>query len=200
MEEIQAPADAKKRIEYSVPDNTEPLISVVTDKEASGFDIQIMFKHPKANSISYTDYRNQLMRMLYTNILDARFTELSQKPDAPFLYAGPGYGSFIVGRTIDAYSLSAGAKENQIEKCVEVLITENEKIRQFGVTASELEREKKNILTMYEKAAKESDKTESANYADELVRNYLTLECIPGIVREFEIVKEYMPGISLGRT
>ncbi len=31
------PVDPKTRIEFSVPDNTEPLISVVTDKEASGF-------------------------------------------------------------------------------------------------------------------------------------------------------------------
>lgn len=193
---IAMPVDAKKRIEYSVPDNTEPLISVVTDKEASGFAIQIMFKHPKANSISYTDYRDQVMRMLYTNILTARFTEISQKPDAPFMYAGPGYGSFI-GRAVDVYSLYAGAKENQIDKCIELLITENEKVRQFGVTASELEREKKNILTMLEKLAKESDKTESANYADEFIRNYLEQECIPGIEKEFAIVKEFMPGISL---
>jgi zinc protease len=193
---IPTPVNVKKRIEYSVPDNTDPLISVVTDKEASGYAIQIMFKHPKANSITFTDYRDQVMRLLYTNILTARFTELSQKPDAPFMYAGPGYGSFI-GRAVDVYSLYAGAKENQIDKCIEVLITENEKVRQFGVTASELEREKKNILTMYEKMAKESDKTESANYADEFIRNYLEQECIPGIEKEFEIVKEFMPGISL---
>lgn len=193
---IPAKVNSKARIEFPVPENTEPLISVVTDREASGFDVQIMFKHPKASSITFTDYRNQLLRMLYTNILDARFNEISQKPDAPFMYAGPGYGSFI-GRTVDVYSLSAGAKENQVEKCIDILISENERIRQFGVTAPELEREKRNILMMYEKVSKESDKTESANYADEFVRNYLTQECIPGIIKEFEIVKEYLPGISL---
>jgi zinc protease len=34
----------KTRIEYPVPDNVEPLISVVTDKEASGFDATIFFQ------------------------------------------------------------------------------------------------------------------------------------------------------------
>jgi zinc protease len=193
---IPARNGQKERVEYSVPENDQPLISVVTDKEASGFDIQIMFKHQKANSISYTDYRNQLMRTLYTNILSARFAELSQKPDAPFLFAGPGYGSFV-GRSIDVYSLYAGAKENQMDKCIDVLLTENEKARQFGVTASELERGKKNILAMYEKLAKESDKTESGNFADEFIRNFLDKECIPGIIKEFEIVKEFLPGITL---
>ena len=68
--------------------------------------------------------------------------------------------------------LSVGAKENQIEKSLEIVLTENERARQFGFTATELEREKKDILSMYEKMAKESDKTESGSYADEFVRNY----------------------------
>ena len=90
-----------------------------------------------------------------------------------------------------------GAKENQIEKSLEVVLTENERVRQFGFTATELEREKKDILSIYEKMAKESDKTESRSYADEFIRNYLDQECIPGIQKEFEIAKEYFPGITL---
>ena len=193
---IPKPESPNRRVEYSVPENTEPLISVVTDKEASGFMAAIMFKQPKSNSITFNDYRNTLMRNLYTGMLNSRLQEISRKPEAPFMYAGSGYGSFI-GRTIDVYELSVGAKENQIEKSIETVMTENERVRQFGFTASELEREKKDILTNYENAAKESDKTESRSYADEFIRNYLDQECIPGILKEFEIVKEYLPGITL---
>ncbi len=193
---IPKPSDPEKRVEYPVPGNVDPLISVVTDKEASGFGIGLFFKHPHANSITYSDYRNTIIRMLYTGMLNNRFQEITQKPDAPFLYAGSGYGSFI-GRTIDVYSLSAAAKENQIEKSLELLLTENERVRQFGFTSTELEREKKDILSMYENIAKEADKTVSATYADEFVRNYLTRECIPGYQKEYEIVKEFLPGITL---
>ena len=42
---------------------------------------------------------------------------------------------------------------------MEVVLTENERVRQFGFMATELEREKKDILSMYEKMSKESDKT-----------------------------------------
>jgi len=185
-----------KRVEFPVPDNAEPLISVVTDKEASGYSASVFFKHPKSDNITFNDYRNQLMRVLYTGILNNRLQEITQKPDAPFLGAGADYGSFI-GRTIDTYSLSVAAKENQIEKSLEVVLTENERVRQFGFTATELEREKKDILSNYEKMAKESDKTESRSYADEFVRNYLDKECIPGIQKEYEIVKDYLPGITL---
>ncbi|MCJ7446658.1 MAG: insulinase family protein [Bacteroidales bacterium] len=193
---IPKPVSPNRRTEYSVPDNVEPLISVVKDKEASDFSAAIMFKQPKSNSITFTDYRNTLMRNLYTGMLNSRLQEIAQKPDAPFMYAGSGYSSFI-GRSIDIYSLSVGAKENQIEKSIEAVMTENERVRQFGFTASELEREKKDILSLYEKMSKESDKTESRSYADEFIRNYLDQECIPGILKEFEIVKEFLPGITL---
>jgi zinc protease len=196
FEKIPKPVSPNTRKEYSVPENIEPLISIVTDKEASGFSAAIMFKQPKSNSITFTDYRNTLMRNLYTGMLNSRLQEITRKPDAPFMYAGSGYGSFI-GRSIDVYELSVGAKENQIEKSIETVMTENERVRQFGFTASELEREKKDILTYYENAAKEADKTESRSYADEFIRNYLDQECIPGILKEFEIVKEYLPGITL---
>jgi len=185
-----------KRVEYPVPGNNEPLISVVTDKEASGFDASIFFKHPKSESITFGDYRNQLMRTLYTGMLNSRLQEIAQKPESPYLYAGAGYGSFI-GRAVDVYSLSVGAKENQIEKSLEVVLIENERVRQFGFTSTELEREKKNVLSNYEKMAKESDKTESASYANEFIRNYLDKECIPGIQKEFEITKTFLPGITL---
>jgi len=188
--------NAAERVEYGVPDNDDPLISVVTDKEASGFSIEIMYKQPHAESVTYDDYRNSQKRSLFISMLNTRFRELLQEPDAPFLMAGSSYGPFI-GRTIDVYSLYAAAKENQIEQSIELLLTENERVRQYGFTASELERTKKDILALYENVAKEADKTLSSEYADEFVRNYMTGECIPGYKKEYEIVKEILPGITL---
>ena len=193
---IPAKSNPQPRIEFPVPENTDPLISVVTDKEASGFDAQIMFKQPKAASITYKDYRNSQMRSLYTSMFNTRLQEIARKPDAPFMYAGGGYGSFI-GRSLDVYSLYVSSKENQLDKSIELILSENEKVRQFGFNNSELEREKKNILTMYEQGAKEADKTVSSTFADEFIRNYMTRECIPGYQKEYEMVKELLPGITV---
>jgi len=139
----------RPREEYPVPGNEEPLVSVVTDREATGSSIQVMFKHPAAKSVTYGDYRNSLYRMIFTSILNKRLMEITRKPDAPFLMSGSEYGSFI-GRSIDVYGLFAAAKENRIEESLEVIMTENERVSRFGFTASELEREKKDIYTIYE--------------------------------------------------
>jgi len=193
---IPKAVNPKPRIDENIPGNKLPLISVVTDKEASGYNIQIMYKHPVDKQLTYGDYRSTIIRGLITSMLSKRYQEIGQKPDAPFLYAGAGYGSFV-GRTIEVYSLYAGSKENQMDKSIDVLLTENERARKFGFASTELEREKKALLTSYEKMEKESDKTESANYADEFVRNFLTQECIPGIKAEYAFVKDILPGITV---
>jgi zinc protease len=193
---IPSAVNPKARVEFPIPGNTDPLISVVTDKEAMDYSAIVFFKHPKSDKGLYGDYREQIMQTLYTGILNKRLREIAQKPESPFLGSGTGYGSFI-GRSVDAYQLMVSAKENQIEKSLEVVLTENERVRRFGFLASELEREKKDMLTMLEKMAKEADKTESSSYADEYTRNYLDKEPIPGIQKEFEITREFLPGISV---
>jgi len=193
---IPKPVKPNPRIEYSVPGNDEPLISVVTDKEASGYSAQIMFKQPKADAVTYNDYRKSQMRALFNAMFNTRLQEITQKPDAPFIYAGAGYGSFIE-RSVDVYSLSVAAKENHLKKSIEIILLENEKVRQFGFNESELEREKKNYLSFYERIAREADKTESSTFADEFIRNYFTKESIPGYRKEYELVKELYPGIKV---
>jgi zinc protease len=193
---IPKSVNPKARVEFPIPDNSDPLISVVTDKEATDYSAVVFFKHPKSDKGRYGDYREQLMQSLYTAMLNKRLREISLKPESPFLGSGAGYGSFI-GRSVDAYQLMVSAKENQIEKSLETVLTENERVRRFGFLASELEREKKDLLTMMEKMAKEADKTESASYADEYLRNFLEKEPIPGIQKEYEITRDFLPGITL---
>lgn len=193
---VPAAVNPQKREEHIVPGNTEPLISVVTDKEATGYTAMIFFKHPKSANGTYGEYRDQILRSLYTGMLNNRLGEIAQKPESPFVYAGSGYGSFI-GRSIETYQLMASAKENQIERSIEVILAENERVRRFGFLASELERQKKDMLAMYETMAKEADKTESSSYADEYLRNYLENEPIPGIKKEFELVSAFLPGVTL---
>jgi zinc protease len=95
------------------------------------------------------------------------------------------------------YQLIAQVKENSILDGLEYLLTEANRVRQFGFTASELERQKAEQLRMYESMNKERDKTESRNYADEFIRNFLQDELIPGIEVEYNLNKQFLPGVTL---
>jgi len=88
-------------------------------------------------------------------MLSARFSELAQKPDAPFIAAGAGRGLFV--RTKEATRLNALVKQDAIEPTLDVLFTEAERVARFAFTAPEVERQKRNLLRSLERAVAEKD-------------------------------------------
>ncbi|MCX6251639.1 MAG: insulinase family protein [Bacteroidetes bacterium] len=193
---IQNPGSEKPRTNYDLPDNKEPLIAINTDKEATGNNLLLFYKHPLKIEKTLGDYREALVAQLFTGMLNQRFNEISQKPESPYVYAGAQYGRFLA-RSKDAYILYAGPKESQIENALRTLLAENERVKQFGFTQTELDRQKEEMLSNYEKAAKEWDKTESLNLTDDYVQNYLSGDPIPGAQKEFKYVKTLIPDIKL---
>jgi len=196
FEKIEPVKKPRDRGTYDVPDNNEPLISVASDKENTYTIVQLYYKHPVKDPTTVRAYRSGLKASLYNEMLNNRIKEISQKPDAPFVFASSRYGGFWV-RSKSAYSSFAVPKENKINESLEIILAENEKVKRFGFTKSELDRAKKSVLTRYEKMANESDKIESRNFAREYVSNYLEQEAIPGIKQENKYAQEFVPAITL---
>ncbi len=192
---IQPAANPRKRANVDVPRNKEPLVAVATDKEATLTSVELMFKLPKEEVRTVGDVRQLLMSRLFSSMLSARLSEISQKPDAPFAQAFAGKGAFV--RSLDIFDLNALAKDGQIEKAAEALITEAHRVDQFGFLASELDRAKQNTLRFYERAYNERDKRESGPLADEYVRHFLTNEHVPGIEVEYQLAEQLLPTITL---
>ena len=193
---IKNPSIIKKRIEYGLPDNEEPLVSIQTDPEATNNSMQFFYKHKSKIVEKVGDYRQSIINQLYNGMLNNRFNEISQQPDAPFVYAYSYYGAFLA-RSSDSYATFGMMKENQIDDGFDVLLTESERVKRFGFTETELQRQKDEMLSRYKKMAKEFDKTESKSYAREYVSNFLTKESMPGIKNELKYVEEFLPGITL---
>ncbi len=196
FETIPNPSDERVRKVYGLPDNDQPIIAVATDKEATSNQVAVFWKHNKSPLITTRDYRKSLMYSLIGGMLNERFSEISRKPDAPFVYAGCGYGGFLV-RTKDAWQCFAVPKTNMIKESLARILEENMRAKKYGFTAGELERQKASILSNYENMLQEKDKTNSSSYVDEYVRNFLEQEAFPGIDKEYQLVKELLPGITL---
>jgi zinc protease len=193
---LQNPPNERERVVYDLPDNKDPLIAITTDKEATGNMILMFYKHPGKTVVNLGDFREELMSELFSGMLNQRFSEISQRPESPYIFAGAGYGKFLA-RTKDSYIVNAMPKENQIDKSLETLLAENERVKRFGFTATEFERQKEELLSNYEKAALEADKTESARFANEYVGNYLSNDPIPGAAKKFKYVKNILPDIKV---
>ena len=193
---IPAAKSPKPRPSFDVPAHPGTLYTVASDKEASGgASVAAYSLFPVRDQTTVGAYRRQLVEGLFSSMLSARFGEIAQKPDAPFLGAGASRGSFV--RTEEATTLNAFTKEDGIEKGLEAMFTEADRVAEFGFTATELDRQKVGMLRGIERAVLEKDKQESSSLAAEFIRNFLEHEPIPGIVYENDLYQRFVPSITL---
>ncbi len=194
---IPAVENALERYYVNIPFNYEPIFGLITDKEATSTSINVSFKHMPVprheHDINY--YRLGIIRSLYAQMFSQRIQEIIQQKEPPFVSARSMYTEYV--HNLDLYYIDAGAKKNEEDKALSAIMTENERVKRFGFTPGELKRAKANYLTHFESAYKQRDKISNDSYAREYTRNYLENEPIPGIEREYELVQEMLPGISI---
>jgi zinc protease len=194
---IPKPVNPKLRLKYGIPAGKETQTLIVTDPEQRYSVVTIYYKQPEIKEAQTdAEYRASIIRQLFNAMMSSRLQEISQRPDAPFLGASSGYGKLIGDK--DALTLAAYSKDGAgISKATQALLEENERVRQNGFTQGELERAKAAALAGMENIYNERNKQESSTLAEELIRNFITKEPIPGIEKEYEMYKQYMPGIKL---
>ncbi len=188
--------NAPKRTIFEIPDQEGTVVKVISDEEATNTTVQVYYKSDVFRIKTWQDYKQSLIHSLYSGMLNIRLRELTQQPDPPFIFAGGSYGS-TYNRNKDAFSVYAGVSETGIEKGLHAVLTESERVKQFGFTEGEMTRYKMELIKGYEKAFNERGKTESNSYVDEYQGNFLVEEVIPGIEYEYNFAKYIMDKITL---
>ena len=146
--------------------------------------------------VTVNDYKNDLIEGLFTTMLNNRLDELTNSATPPFTY-GYSYHGETWARTKEAYQSFAMSQEDKQLEALKVLVTENERAKKYGFTARELDRAKADMLSRYENAYKDRDKTNSDNFVEEYQTHFLTNAPSPGIEWEFAAVKQMLPKVEL---
>ncbi len=192
---IPAPPERRPRPSFDVPDHADTLYAIATDPEATMTTVALYNMLPLRDQTTVGAYRQQQVERLYAGMLNSRLSEISLKPNPPFLRAGTERGIFV--RTKEAASLMALVKEDQITRGLAALVTESVRAAKFGFSAGELDRERRDVLRGYESAFAERDKEESADLAAEFIRAYTQKEPTPGMTYEYGLVQRFLPEITL---
>ncbi|MEP2025456.1 MAG: insulinase family protein [Reichenbachiella sp.] len=190
------PENERTREDFKVPDNSEPLVAVTSDKEATNTIFKIMYKSEPEIMVTGEDFRNAIIQSLFTSMVNQRLRDLLQEANPPYLYASTSIGSFIA-RSKSAFSCFAVPKPDDIEGGIRTLMNEIKRVELHGFNASELKTEKLNLMEAFESMYKEKDKTESEALVNELVDHFLEMTPVPGIEYEYEFVKKHLDGITL---
>jgi zinc protease len=193
--QIPSSLNPRERKEYEVPRHLETLISIASDEEASFTNVNVMNKLPKAKTKTMGDMRASILRSAYNGMFNERLEEIGKEADPPFVFAYTGYSGDV--GDIDSYSSFAMVPEGKSIEALERLLLENKRVLEHGFTASELERQKKNMMESAERRYKEMDKTNSGQLAMRYVYNYLDDNPIPSPSQILKIYKQYLPGITV---
>ncbi|HPE78259.1 MAG TPA: insulinase family protein, partial [Draconibacterium sp.] len=192
---IPAAKNPRPKKYFEIPDHKETLVSINTDKEAQYPLSFVFYKHPLEKSKTLGDYRESIMEGLYNGMINNRLSEKLQQAEPPFLMAQSSYSTMFGPKSV--YQSVAVANNGKIEEGLKAVLIENERVRQFGFTETELERQKTALLNGIEKSYNERNNQKSINFANEYKRNFLmTEEPFPGIENEFEYFKAFLPTIT----
>lgn len=192
---MKNPVKQRARVEVPVTARAKSMAMTVTDKEATAYAVEMSYPFVKQKpETTEADYRQYLVKNLFTSVLNQRLTELSQSSKPPFLYGFSYFSSYARG--YEGFTAAAGASQEGPEAALKALATEIERVKKYGYTENELERAKKQMLAGMERTYNNRDKTESARYVDEYVQHFLTKEPAPGIEKEYGYYKTFLPTID----
>lgn len=198
--DIPAPQNPTPRPYYPVEDNTEPIVSIITDKEAPNIILYFFHKYDPlspAERASIVGLADNYLSAVCSQMLNERLEALLHRADPPFVYAESYNGPFLVARTKKAFTMAAIAQEGKLDSTLTALVRETERVRRYGFTASEYERARISVLKQYESAFNEKDKQRNSTYTREYVNHFTEGGYIPGIETAYRLVNQLAPQISL---
>jgi zinc protease len=192
---IPRSAKPRPRTLFPVPPHDSTLVSVNSDKEATRSVMRLLYKQPKRSSTTIATYRERLVEQLFGSMINDRLAEITQKSNPPFINAYAAQGSLV--RSAESFSLTAIVADNGIQRGLNALLSEGERVKRFGFLQSELDRARKDTQRGIEQAYAERDKTNSSVYAESYV--YAFLQSEPSTSLEFDLaaINRFLPTITL---
>ena len=193
---MPSPSKPRPRPIYDIPDRPGTVYAVLSDKEMTSTTVELDAILPAREQGPVGVYREKIVDRVFSSMLNARLSDLTQKPDAPFVMAFVNRGIFLA-RTKEQASLMAMVKEDGIERGLAALLAETERVSRFGFTPAEFDRQKQATLRSYERMLSERDNRESASRAAEYIRNFLEQETLPTNEWELGLHQRFLSELTL---
>lgn len=188
---IAMPENAKERYYVPVEDTPGTIVAIGADPEMDRqvammfFKMEPLIPREVRNTIAF--YPINYATTLISDMLSTRLSDIANKPDSPFGYAGFNYGEFFIACTKDALSLTVIGKDDNITNDIQAAYREVMRALRGGFTVGEYERAKAEFLSRIQKQYDQRDKTPSESYSYEYVRAFIDNTPIPGIETEKQI-------------
>jgi zinc protease len=193
--DMKVPANKKPRTEYKVDLLNKNQFIKVTDPEMSYTIGQIFIKHPEEKVVTVKDYRRDLLKDVFNQMINARLRELGQSANPPFIQGGVDISGFIGG--LDNMGAFFVSKPGQFEDGFKAVVRELDRFQRFGFTESEFKRAISSIAKNNESSYVERDKRKSDSYVNTYLNHFLNDGPALGNEDRYELTKQLLPTLTL---
>jgi zinc protease len=178
-----------------IKSNKELKYTSATDKEAQGVRISVYVKHPGPEKKDLDYMKANILSSLYSMMFSDRINEMLLTENPPMISAYSSYGSLT--KFQNSFTTSISALNNDPVRSFKVAMTENERVRKYGFTETELERAKSRLLVSAENAYNEREKQLSQNIVYQYVSHFNSQSPAAGAEYNYDLAKKYLPTITL---
>ena len=186
-----------------IPGNKEPVAGIITDPEATAPSIEMIWKSdamPEAYNNTIVGKAQELIKNLVQSIMYERFSDLTAKPDCPYL---SGFvGIFNLTETCEPAFAEVTLKENDLIGGFKAFYTEIEKMKRYGFSDDEIERAKTNLLNRFDDRRKKADTRKNPEFIRPILQNFFDNYAFPTPDTEYMIVEQLLkqiPAVALNQ-
>ena len=195
-QDIPTPVNPAKRVYFPVELNNKPVISILSDKEATTTNIQLQYRYlPQPPVVRNTEeYTFRVLTiMLAQQVFNMRMHELIMA-GAPLRY-GALYDMRLTP-TLRAMLFVWAPQDGKTNEATQVILDEVEKLRRWGITSTELQIAADDIVKSYDDAYANRNKVQNSQYVETYYNEFLTDGIITSAEYDRDLVHRLIPLIS----
>ncbi|WP_430812877.1 MULTISPECIES: M16 family metallopeptidase [unclassified Carboxylicivirga] len=186
---------APERKYYKVPAHDNTLVKIIKDKEITSTSVRVIRKIEPHKEVTLADLKQSITDIIYTYMTNQRLSDITQKPDAPFMYAS-SYAKKGVGAR-DQYTSFASVKSGEIIEGVKGLMRELYRIKRYGFTQEELDRKKQILINDVKRMASEENKLTTAQLMDALSTHVVYHQEYASLDFKLEFIQQVLKQMTL---
>ncbi|MFI3314093.1 MAG: insulinase family protein [Rikenellaceae bacterium] len=196
--ELESPENVRDKVDILIPEYAENTFAVITDPENTSTYVEYIIPSAYIDSASYRYYderQRSIMESIIEMSLDERLSDVALESNPPF--NGASVSPFLITNTSYGMIGYVSVKESGVEDGLTAMVAQIEKIRKYGITNEEFNRNILELRTQYEAAVQREADKKSSQYVSLALTNFLQNEPIQTDVQKLEIFELMVATISL---
>ena len=195
--DIPAAVDPKQKDVHVIPANKEPIIGIITDPEANSLEYELIWKRERLPEIlanTQVGIVMDLCNSIIRKITAERLHDIASSASSPFVSASAFSGKIC--ETSDIFDLNASFDNGNDAKTLETLLIEAKKLKLYGISDSELERAKSDLISYYESKAKSAATRSNSEFVMPIISHFFDNQTLLDPETELQLVQMILPNIT----